>query len=74
MARNRTRITVDGTVVEQLKDGVRIVTDYDTEIEALNAAKTLIEAEIAEQGNSWLLHIAQMPLINEWFSGGLVTL
>ena len=51
MARNRTRITVDGTVVEQLKDGVRIVTDYDTEIEALNAAKTLIEAEIAEQGN-----------------------
>lgn len=51
MSRNRTRITVDGTVVELLKDGVTTVTDYATELEALNAAKVLIELEIAEQGN-----------------------
>jgi len=51
MARNRTRITVDGTVVELLKDGVTTVTDYDTESEALVAAKTLIDTELAEQGN-----------------------
>lgn len=51
MSRNRTRITVDGTVVELLKDGVTTVTDYDTELEALNAAKALIDTEIAEQSN-----------------------
>lgn len=48
MSRDRTRIIVDGTTIEQLKDGVRTVTDYDSEIDALNAAKVLIEAEIAE--------------------------
>lgn len=48
MARDRTRIIVDGNTVEQLKDGVRTVTDYDTELEALNAAKALIETEISE--------------------------
>ena len=47
-SRDRTRITVDGTVVEVLKDGTTTVSDYPTEIEALNAAKTLIDAEIAE--------------------------
>lgn len=51
MARNRTRIIVDGITVEQLKDGVRIVTDYDTELEALNAAKALIDSEIVEQNS-----------------------
>jgi len=48
MARDRTRITVDGTVVEILKDGVTTHTDYDTEVEALQAAKDAIDAEITE--------------------------
>lgn len=51
MARDRTRIIVDGTVIELLKDGVKTITDYDNEIEALNAAKTLIDNEIAELNN-----------------------
>lgn len=46
--RNRTRIIVDGTVVQLLKDGTTTLTDYDTELEALNAAKVLIDAEISE--------------------------
>lgn len=48
MSRDRTRITVDGKVVELLKDGVTNVYDYDTELDALNAAKDLIDAEIDE--------------------------
>ena len=47
-SRNRTRIIVDGTVVELLKDGVTTVSDYPTEIDALNAAKALIDTELAE--------------------------
>ena len=46
--RDRTRITVDGITVELLKDGSVTQTDYATEIEALEAAKALIDAEIAE--------------------------
>jgi hypothetical protein len=51
MSRDRTRIIVDGIVIELLKDGVKTITDYDSEIEALNAAISLIEAEIAELNN-----------------------
>lgn len=47
-SRNRTRITVDGTAVEVLKDGSTTQTDYHTEAEALQAAKDVIDAEIAE--------------------------
>lgn len=47
-SRNRTRIIVDGTIVELLKDGTTTSTDYDTELAALNAAKDLIDAEISE--------------------------
>ena len=49
MARNRTRIIVDGTALEQLKDGVRTSVEYDTTVEALLAAKALIDIEIEEQ-------------------------
>lgn len=49
-SRDRTRITVDGTVVEVLKDGVTTVHDYPTETDALTAAKDLIDTELAEVG------------------------
>jgi Zn/Cd-binding protein ZinT len=48
-SRNRTRITIDGKVVELLKDGQKTYYEYDTETEALNQAKTLIDEELAEQ-------------------------
>jgi len=51
MARDRTRITVDGTVVEILKDGVTTVSEYPTETDALNAAKDLIDEELVEVGS-----------------------
>lgn len=51
MPRTRTRITVDGVVLEVLKNGQKTYTEYDTEIEALNAAKSIIENEIAERNN-----------------------
>jgi len=49
MARERVRITVDGLVIEVLKNGERTYHEYNSEIEALNSAKTLIETEITER-------------------------
>ena len=48
-SRVRTRITVDGKVVELLKNGQKSYYEYDTDIEALNQAKILIDEELAEQ-------------------------
>ena len=59
-SRNRTRIIVDGTVVELLKDGVTTVSDYPTEIDALNAAKALIDTELAEV-DGCLLYTSPSP-------------
>jgi len=51
MSRDRTRITVDGNVIEMLKDGITTVIDHNTELEALEAAKVLIDEEISEVGS-----------------------
>lgn len=42
------RITVDAEVVQVYKNGEYTTTDYTSPVDALNAAKTLIENEIAE--------------------------
>lgn len=42
------RITVDSQIVQVYKDGEYITTDYTSPVDALNAAKTLIENEITE--------------------------
>tara|TARA_R110000868_G_scaffold201044_1_gene448619 strand:- start:262 stop:417 length:156 start_codon:yes stop_codon:yes gene_type:complete len=50
MAHDRTRIIVDGLVVQLLKNGTTTVTEYNTLLEALNATKTLIDTTISELG------------------------
>tara|TARA_R110000803_G_scaffold46198_17_gene97145 strand:- start:5540 stop:5695 length:156 start_codon:yes stop_codon:yes gene_type:complete len=50
MAHDRTRIIVDGLVVQLLKNGTTTVYEYDTDLESLNAAKTLIDTTISELG------------------------
>jgi hypothetical protein len=42
------RITVDAEVVQVYKNNDYTTTDYTSPIDALNAAKTIIENEIAE--------------------------
>lgn len=48
MSNQRTRITVDGLVVQILKNGTTNTIEYTTLLEALTAAKVLLEASISE--------------------------
>lgn len=48
MSRERTRIIIDGVTVIVLKNGSTTLIDYSSEIEAYEAAKATIDAEIIE--------------------------